>query len=54
MFVDLHRGFVSNANAAAIDTYLKANRAPAGIRSYSLSARLIIIYARALGKSAWL
>ena len=54
MFVDRHRGFVSNANAVAIDTYLKANRAPAGIRSYSLSAQLIIIYARAVGKGAWL
>jgi hypothetical protein len=53
-YVDRHRGLFSNANAVVIDAYLKANRAPAGIRSYSLSARLIIIYARAAGKSAWL
>jgi hypothetical protein len=48
MFVDRHRGIFSSANAVAIDTYLKANRASAGIRSYSQSARLIIIFARAL------
>jgi hypothetical protein len=54
MFVARHRGPLSDANAVAIDTYLKANRAPAGIRSYSLSARLIIIFARAAGNRTWL
>jgi hypothetical protein len=53
MFLDRYRGLLSNANAVAIDTYLKANRTTAGIRSYSLSARLIIIFARAAGKGAW-
>jgi hypothetical protein len=48
-FVESHRGLVSDLNSAAIDAYLKANRTPAGIQSYGLSSRLIIIYARILG-----
>ena len=48
-YVTRHRGVLSNIQAAAIDTYLKANRAPGGIQSYSMSSRLIIIYARMAG-----
>lgn len=48
-FVESHRGRLSDLNAAAIDAYLKANRTPAGIRAYSLSSRLIVIYARIRG-----
>jgi hypothetical protein len=48
-FVESHRGLLSDLNMAAIDAYLKANRVRAGMRSYSLSARLIIIYARIQG-----
>jgi hypothetical protein len=51
LFVDRHRGLLSHANTVMIDSYLKANRAPAGVRSYSLSARLIIIFARSAGKT---
>jgi len=48
-FVARHRGALSNIQSAAIDTYLKANRAPGGIQSYSMSSRLIIIYTRKAG-----
>jgi hypothetical protein len=47
-FLEKHRGTVSRLNSAVIDTYLKANRAPGGIQSYTLSSRLIIIYFRAV------
>ncbi len=47
-FVDRHRGPISNVDAAVIDAYLKANRAPGGIESYAMSSRLIIVYTRAV------
>lgn len=47
-FAVRHSGTISDMNAAVIDAYLKANRAPGGIQSYAMSSRLILIYARAV------
>ncbi len=48
-FVRRHMGTISRLDAAVLDAYLRANRAPGGIQSYARSARLIILYARAVG-----
>lgn len=47
-FVVSHRGVVSSVDSVLIHAYLKANRAPGGIQSYTMSSRLIVIYARAV------
>ena len=47
-FVERHRGIASDLSYAANNAYLEANRAPGGIKSYAMSSRLIVIYARAV------
>ncbi len=47
-FVLRHLGLASTLQSAVNDAYLRVNRSPGGIETYNESARLIIIYARAV------
>jgi hypothetical protein len=44
-FIVAHSGIVSAAGRAVNNAYLKANRVKAGVKSYQLSARLILVFA---------
>lgn len=46
-------GQVGKASEAVNDAYLKANQVEGGIRSYRLSAKLLIVYARKEGTLLW-
>jgi hypothetical protein len=48
-FHQAHLGRVSKVGSAINDTYLKANRVRGGVKSYQMSARLILVFARANG-----
>jgi len=44
-FIVAHSGIVSAAGRAVNNAYLKANRVKAGVKSYQLSAQLILVFA---------
>jgi len=44
-FIMAHAGVVSNVGRAVNNAYLKANRVTAGVKSYQLSAQLILVFA---------
>ncbi len=48
-FIVAHSGIVSAAGRAVNNAYLKANGVKAGVKSYQLSARLILVYAEFSG-----
>jgi hypothetical protein len=48
-YLDRNRTRASAVQSAVNDRYLRANRVPGGIRSYSLSVRLLILYAQRNG-----
>ena len=45
-YLDRNRTRASAVQSAVNDRYLRANRVPGGIRSYSLSVRLLVLYAQ--------
>jgi hypothetical protein len=48
-YLDRNRTRASAVQTALNDRYLRANRVPGGVRSYSLSVRLLILYAQRNG-----
>ncbi len=48
-FIASHRGRVSAVGSAVNNAYLKANRVSAGVKSYQLSAQLILVFVESNG-----